>query len=91
MADTMGKFGETIKIPVLWHYVENDLFFGAEYVKSWFSAFEEGGGKGKLVIQPPLGRNGHSLFTADNGIAIWTVQFDDFLRENRLLQHYSAS
>ena len=84
MADTMGKFGETIKVPVLWHYVENDLFFGPQYVQSWFSAFEKGGGKGKLVMQPPFGRNGHGLFTADSGIAIWTVKFDDFLRENGL-------
>jgi len=90
MAETIGKFGETIDVPVLWHYVENDLFFGPEYAKLWFAAFEKSGGKGVLVIQPAFGKNGHSLFTTDSGIAIWTVQFDKFLKENRLVPHQTS-
>jgi len=81
MADTIGKFAHTIKVPVLWHYAENDKFFGPQYVRKWFQAFEDAGGKGRLVIQPPFGKDGHSLFGSELGLPIWTAEFDKFLAE----------
>ncbi len=55
LVETIRKFAKTIKIPVLWHYAENDLFFGPRVVKEMFAAFQEAGAKGRLVIQPPFG------------------------------------
>ncbi len=81
LAATVGKYAKTIKIPVLWHYAENDLFFGPQIVKAMFKAFLNNGGKGRLVIQPPFGKNGHTLFTSRNGIPIWTPEFDRFIME----------
>jgi dienelactone hydrolase len=81
LAATVGKYAKTTKIPVLWHYAENDLFFGPQVVKAMFKAFQESGGKGWLVIQPPFGKNGHMLFTSRNGIPIWTPEFDRFIIE----------
>ena len=78
---TLTKFSQTIKVPVLWHYAENDKFFSPKYVKAWFSAFEKAGGKGRLVIQPPFGKDGHGLFYAREGIPIWTKALDSFLKD----------
>jgi len=81
MAGTIGKFAKTIRVPVLWLYAENDLFFAPQVVKKWFKAFQEAGAKGSLVIQPPFGKDGHSLFSNKNGIPVWTLEFDGFLKE----------
>lgn len=81
MSATIAKFSQTIKVPVLWHYAENDKFFSPRYVREWFSAFEKAGGKGRLVIQPPFGNDGHTLFNSRDGIPIWTREFDSFLKD----------
>jgi dienelactone hydrolase len=81
MTAAIARFAQTIKVPVLWHYAENDRFFGPTYVRAWFEAFERAGGKGRLVMQPPFGRDGHGLFASDLGLPIWTLEFDRFLAE----------
>jgi dienelactone hydrolase len=86
LVETIRKFAKTIKIPVLWHYAENDLFFGPRVVRDMFAAFQEAGGKGRLVIQPPFGKDGHALFSSGSGIPIWTPEFDRFINELGLKQ-----
>jgi dienelactone hydrolase len=81
MAEAIGKYARTITVPVLWHYAENDKFFAPTHVRSWFEAFERGAAKGRLVMQPPFGKDGHSLFSADAGAPIWTAEFDRFIGE----------
>lgn len=81
MAALISKFAKSIRVPVLWHYAENDKFFSPRYVREWFSAFEDTGGKGRLVIQPPFGADGHTLFLAKEGIPIWTRAVDSFLKD----------
>jgi dienelactone hydrolase len=78
---TLAEFSQTIKVPVLWHYAENDRYFAPKYANEWFSTFEKAGGKGRLVIQPPFGKDGHSLFVSNSAIPIWTREFDSFLRD----------
>jgi dienelactone hydrolase len=86
LAETIRKFAKTIRIPVLWHYAENDQFFGPRVVKEMFAAFEESGAKGRLVIQPPFGQDGHFLFASKSAIPIWTPEFDRFLIELSMKQ-----
>lgn len=81
LVETIRKFAKTIRIPVLWHYAENDLFFGPQVVRAMFAAFQEAGAKGRLVIQPPFGKDGHFLFGSKSGIPIWTPEFDRFIME----------
>ena len=81
LVETIGKFAKTIRTPVLWHYAENDLFIGPQVVRAMFAAFQEAGAKGRLVIQPPFGKNGHLLFNSPSGIPIWMPEFDKFLME----------
>ena len=58
-----ADYGKTARVPMLWIYTENDMFFGAEYPRQWHQAFVEQGGKAQFVQFPPKGEDGHSLFT----------------------------
>jgi dienelactone hydrolase len=62
MAEVIARYSTSLRVPVLWFYVENDKYFGPAASRSWFSAFESVGGKGRLIIHPPYGDDGHLLF-----------------------------
>jgi dienelactone hydrolase len=79
MADTIAHFAATTRVPVLWHYVENDQFFSPDVVRTWFDAFRSAGGNGQLVMEPPFGRNGHGMFGVDRAIPIWLPHFQQFV------------
>lgn len=81
MAEVFAHFGKTTQAPALFHYVENDRFFGPEFTRSWFDAFEHAGGKGTFVLQPAYGRDGHGMFYSSSAIGIWTPAMDSFLKE----------
>ena len=83
MTEAIAKLERTIKVPVLWHYSENDQFFAPRHVQAWFKAFEQAGAPGKLVMQPPFRWDGHGIFGAESGIPIWTAAFDRFVRDLR--------
>ena len=72
-------YGSRAKIPTVWLYSENDLFWGPTLPKKWFDAFVKGGGKGKFVPLPPHGRDGHGIFSAN--IEAWKPAFEAFLHE----------
>jgi len=80
MAYAIGKYAKTIKVPVLWHYIENDNYFSPEIAKQWFDAFEQNGGQGKLIIQPRH-RLGHNVFDSKGGESVWGPAFDQFVGE----------
>lgn len=81
MTAAIGKLAATVKVPVLWHYAENDQYFAPHHVSAWYKAFVDAGARGKLVMQPPFGRDGHGIFAARGGLPIWTAEFDRFMRE----------
>jgi len=81
MAETIGRFARTIRVPVLWHYAENDQYFSGLHVRVWFDAFKAAGAPGTLVMRPPFGEDGHRMFAAREGLPLWTAAFDDFLRQ----------
>lgn len=81
MRETIARFATTIRVPILWHYSENDQYFGAHHVRNWFSAYTEAGGRGKLVMRPPFGDDGHRMFASPDGLHLWTSALDEFLEE----------
>jgi dienelactone hydrolase len=80
---TYGGYGRTVRIPTLWLYTENDLYFGAKYPRDWFDAFREAGGTGEFHQFPPHGEDGHTLFTSHP--ATWHPVVEDFLRRHGLV------
>ncbi len=81
MADAIGEYAKSIAVPVFWHYAENDKFFSPKYARQWFDAFKNGGGKGQLIIQPPFGNDGHTIFVSADGVRLWGPALDQFLAE----------
>jgi dienelactone hydrolase len=81
MAALITKYASSTKAPVLWLYAENDKYFGPAASKAWFAAFQQGGGKGKYVLNAAHGNDGHLLFYAPDGTAVWSPIVQSFLRD----------
>jgi dienelactone hydrolase len=79
MAKMIGQFASTTRVPVPWHYVQNDMFFAPEVVATWFAAFQAAGGQGQMIVEPPFGRNGHGMFAVKDSIPIWLPHVEQFL------------
>jgi len=75
-----ARFGKTAKVPMLWIYTENDLYFGPQYSQAWHAAFNQAGGQAELKLLPPFAKNGHTLFVA--GLNIWEPLVAEFLGRN---------
>ncbi len=74
---TFGGYGHNTRVPTLWIYTENDLYFGPKHAEAWFAAFRANGGNGKFMLLPAFEDNGHRLFT--RGFDIWAPLVRDFL------------
>ncbi|HET9734894.1 MAG TPA: CocE/NonD family hydrolase [Burkholderiales bacterium] len=81
LGQAFAAWGASVRVPVLWHYVENDQFFAPRHVQSWYEAFTRAGGTGRLVMQPPYGRDGHGVFPSTGGVHIWAPAFDRFVAD----------
>ena len=83
-ADLLKKlfadYGKTARVPMLFAYTENDLYWGAEHPKDWFGVFKSSGGVGQFIQFPPEGKDGHSLFY--RAPQIWRPRVAEFLRVN---------
>jgi dienelactone hydrolase len=71
-------YGRTARIPSLWIYTENDMYFGPKHPKEWFDAFEAAGGTGEYTRFPAHGKNGHRLFY--DAPEVWQPRVLEFLR-----------
>jgi dienelactone hydrolase len=75
-----ADYGRTARIPTLWIYTENDMFFGPKLPKEWFDAFKAAGGLGEYIRFPAHGESGHGLFSA--APEVWQPKVLEFLRAN---------
>ena len=78
-----AAFGKTSRIPMLWVYADNDLFFGPKLAQRMHQAFAGAGGEAELVMHPAFGKDGHALFAL--GIPLWTPYVDAFLKRRQLV------
>jgi dienelactone hydrolase len=76
---TVGRFGETISIPTLWLYAENDKFFPPSLAHRMFDAFSAHGARGAFVELPAFAREGHSIAWESAAIPLWQGQVARFL------------
>lgn len=76
---TFGGYGHNTRVPTLWIYTENDLYFSPRHTEAWFAAFRANGGNGTFMLLPAFGDNGHRLFT--RGFDIWAPLVRDFLAQ----------
>lgn len=80
---TFGGYGHNTRVPTLWIYTENDLYFGPRHSEAWFAAFRTNGGSGTFKLLPAFGDNGHRLFV--RGFDIWAPLVSDFLTQQGFL------
>jgi len=71
------SYGETARIPMLWVYAENDMYFGPVYPRQWFQAYTAAGARAEFAQYPPHGDDGHSLFSRFP--EVWQPRVSEFL------------
>jgi dienelactone hydrolase len=83
LVQTFAEFGKTSRIPMLWVYAANDMFFAPALAHRLYDAFHAAGGSAAFINAPPYGQDGHYLFSVD-GRPQWTPLVDIFLRDHGL-------
>jgi dienelactone hydrolase len=79
LARVFDEMGKSIRVPVLFHYAENDRFFNAETSRLWFDRFTAGGARADYVLQPAFGADGHYIFSDARGVRYWLPAVERFL------------
>lgn len=83
LVDAAGRFGRTARVPSLWIYTQNDSFFDPGLSQRMADAYKAGGGSVDYRLLPAFGRDGHSLFGAANGVAVWSPLVLNFIAPHR--------
>ena len=79
VARVLDRLGKAVKVPVLLHYAENDMFFNPATSKLWFERFAAGGAQAEYVLQPAFGADGHYIFGSTLGVRYWLPSVERFL------------
>lgn len=79
LVEAAGRYGSTARIPSVWVYAANDAFFGPVLSRRMFDAYSRAGAKAEYVALPAFGSDGHRVFTAADGRALWQPPVDKFL------------
>jgi len=66
-----AEYGASARLPTLWIYAANDSFFAPDLVARMHAAYVGAGGAAELRALGPFGRDGHLLFGAAGGEAVW--------------------
>jgi dienelactone hydrolase len=82
LTELYGSLGASVRIPGLWFYSSNDLFWGEEMPKTWGQAFNASGGHATLIFTGPSGSNGHHLMVDSPGL--WQGKAAAFIRSRGL-------
>lgn len=82
--DAAKEYGKTARVPTLWIYAENDLFFSPAISRRMAEAFAGAGGRAEYHLLGPFGGDGHALFAAGGGVERWRAVVEKFLSANGL-------
>ena len=83
LVQAFATFGKTSRVPMLWVYATNDLYFGPDLARRFYDGFRAGGGNATFVAAPAYGDDGHYLYSVA-ARRQWTPYIDAFLRERGL-------
>ena len=83
LVQAFASFGKTSRVPMLWVYATNDLFFGPDLARRLYDGFRGNGGSAKFIAAAPYGDDGHYLYSVE-GRPQWTPYLDAFLHERGL-------
>lgn len=77
-----AAYGATSRVPILWISARNDHYFDPPLVAKAVAAFDGAGGRATFVGVGASGDEGHYLFSAAAGVALWEPAVSDFLVKN---------
>lgn len=83
LVDAAGRFGRAARVPTLWIYTQNDSFFDPGLSQRMADAYKAGGGSADYRLLPAFGHDGHSLFGATDGVAVWSPLVQTFVAPYR--------
>jgi dienelactone hydrolase len=76
----MVGWGQVNRLPSIWFYAPNDLYWGAEAPRRWHAAFAAGGSQARFVGTAPVpAPDGHSLLRV--GGKLWSVPLQAWMVE----------
>ena len=81
LAKVFADLGRQVRVPVLFHYAANDLYFNSSTSQLWFERFNAGGAPAQYVLQPPFSAKGHYIFSDGAGARYWVPAVESFLRK----------
>lgn len=77
----MSEWGRSTRVPSIWLYAPNDLYWGEETPRRWHAAFAAGGSPTRFVgTEPVPAPDGHSLLAV--GGKLWSVPLQAWLKEH---------
>jgi len=85
LAASFAAYGRANRHPVLWVYSANDRLWGPHLPQQWFAGYQAAGGRGRLLVLPAIGANGHFVF--NRGSEAWHGAVLAFLGGLRLGMH----
>jgi dienelactone hydrolase len=84
LIEAFSQMGKTARVPMLWIYSENDLYFRPALSRQFHAVFTKSGGAAEFVMVPAFGQDGHSFFA--RGVSQWTPIVDRFLTAQGLMK-----
>jgi hypothetical protein len=84
IAKVLDALGKQTRVPVLFNYAENDLFFSPRITRLWFDRFSAGGAEAEYILQPAFGKDGHYLFSDVVGVRYWLPTVERFFARHNL-------
>ena len=84
VAKLLESVGKNVRVPVLLHYAENDLYFKAQTSRLWYERFAASGARAEYVLQPAFGRDGHYIFSETLGVRYWLPAVEQFLGKHAI-------
>jgi dienelactone hydrolase len=84
IAKVLDALGKQTRVPVLFNYAENDLFFSPRITRLWFDRFSAGGADAEYILQPSFGKDGHYLFSDTIGVRYWLPTVERFFARHKL-------
>lgn len=75
----VAAFGAMARIPTLWIYAVNDIYFPPELSKRMADAYRDAGGRVEFHLLPAFGIDGHRLIDSEDAVPVWGPIVEKFL------------
>jgi dienelactone hydrolase len=84
-----ADYGAKARVPSLWIYADNDLWFAPPIVARMLSAYRAAGAQAEFERVPAFGADGHALFDPEAARA-WTAAAERFLASDEISADHSG-